>query len=70
MLAKLPHICKVCLAAKSVRHDAGKLAQERDTAYPFIRVCAGPLATVSRELRQAWKGAAVTVMPGAGVWLA
>jgi len=31
--------------------------------------CFGPLATVCREPRQARKGAAVTVDPGAGVWL-
>jgi len=31
---------------------------------------AGPLATISCELRQAWKGATVTVDSGAGVWLA
>jgi len=31
--------------------------------------CLGPLATVCREPRQARKGAAVTVDPGAGVWL-
>ncbi len=37
---------------------------------PFMRVCAGPLATTNRELRQARKGAAVAAMSGAGVWLA
>lgn len=31
---------------------------------------AGPLATIHCELRQAWKGATVTVDSGAGVWLA
>jgi len=31
--------------------------------------CAGPLATVNYELRQAWKGATVVVNPCAGVWL-
>ena len=30
----------------------------------------GPLATISCELRQARKGATVTVDSGAGVWLA
>ena len=29
----------------------------------------GPLATISRELRQARKGAAVAAILGAGVWL-
>ena len=29
----------------------------------------GPLATISCELRQAWKGATVTVDLGAQVWL-
>lgn len=32
--------------------------------------CVGPLATIDRELSQAWKGAAVAVDSGAGVWLA
>jgi len=31
--------------------------------------CSGSLATTSCELRQAWKGATVTVTSGAGVWL-
>ena len=46
------------------------LAEKLVTAYPFIWVRAGPPAAVIRELRQARKGAAVTVIPGAGVWLA
>jgi len=29
----------------------------------------GPLATISREPGQAWKGAAAAVDSGAGVWL-
>jgi|TARA_B110000914_G_scaffold220570_1_gene230857 hypothetical protein len=33
-------------------------------------VCAGPLATARRELRQARKGATVAVLLGAGMWLA
>jgi hypothetical protein len=47
-----------------------RLAHGGHTAYPLVWVCAGPLATANRELRQAWKGAAVTAVPGAGVWLA
>jgi len=31
--------------------------------------CIGPLATKDCEPRQAWKGAAVAVTTGAGVWL-
>ena len=30
----------------------------------------GPLATISREPGQAWKGAAAAVDSGAGAWLA
>lgn len=30
----------------------------------------GPLATISGEPRQAWKGAAATTDSGAGMWLA
>jgi len=36
----------------------------------FPLVCAGPLATARRELRQARKGATVAAMLGAGMWLA
>ncbi len=32
-------------------------------------LCIGPLATISREPRQAWKGAAAAVDSGAGMWL-
>ncbi len=46
------------------------LAESAGTAYPFFWVRAGPPAAAIREPRQAWKGAAVTVMSGAGVWLA
>jgi len=46
------------------------LAELPATAYPFVWVRAGPPAVAIREPRQARKGAAVTVMPGAGVWLA
>jgi len=39
-----------------------------------LRACSmvtqiGPLATISREPGQAWKGAAAAVDSGAGVWL-
>ncbi len=37
---------------------------------PSMVARVGPLATVSREFRQARKGAAVAVRPGAGMWLA
>ena len=34
-----------------------------------MATCIGPLATINCELRQAWKGATVTVTSCAGVWL-
>ena len=46
------------------------LAPRGGTAYPSIGVRAGPPAAAIREPRQARKGAAVTEIPGAGVWLA
>ena len=46
------------------------LAQRAGTAYPSYGVRAGPPAAAIREPRQARKGAAAAVMPGAGVWLA
>jgi len=52
------------------RRRCDPLAEWVRTAYPSGWVRAGPPAAATRELRQARKGAAVTVMPGAGVWLA
>ena len=49
---------------------APMLAPRGGTAYPSIGVRAGPPAAAIREPRQARKGAAVTEIPGAGVWLA
>jgi len=49
---------------------SGRLAERAASAYPFVWVRAGPPAAAIREPRQARKGAAATVMPGAGVWLA
>ena len=46
------------------------LAELPVTAYPFIWIRVGPPAAAIREPRQARKGAAATVMLGAGVWLA
>ena len=46
------------------------LAQRAGTAYPSSGVRAGPPAAAIREPRQAREGAAVTEIPGAGVWLA
>ena len=46
------------------------LARWACTAYPLSGVRAGPPAAATRETRQAREGAAVAVMPGAGVWLA
>jgi len=46
------------------------LAECAATAYPCGWVRAGPPVAAIREPRQTRKGAAVTVMPGTGVWLA
>jgi hypothetical protein len=74
MLAKFPAFCKTIVRRNKLpvtgRKGFSRLAHDVNTAYPLVWVCAGPLATANRELRQARKGAAVTGVPGAGVWLA
>ena len=74
MLAKIGTDCKTCVARKKtvIRVCGGfcGLAHEGNTAYPLCGVRAGPPAAATRETRQAREGAAVAVMPGAGVWLA
>jgi len=57
-------------APKSSTFAVATLAERGCTAYPVAWVRAGPPAAAIREPRQARKGAAAAVMPGAGVWLA
>jgi hypothetical protein len=71
MLAKIRADCKTRVPCnKPIAGSGDGLAHNGNTAYPLPWVCAGPLATANRELRQARKGAAVAGVPGAGVWLA
>ena len=74
MLAKIPVDCKITVPRNKrgtrVRPGHLEACSRRQHGIPFAWVCAGPLATANRELRQARKGAAVAGVPGAGVWLA
>jgi hypothetical protein len=58
------------LKIKAGRYRFVPLAESVCTAYPCCWDRAGPPAAAIRQLRQARKGAAATVMPGAGVRLA